>query len=337
LLTKAQRHGQQPPADLPPGLPSAMGRTTGAAPDAAAFELFGRIVAAGSFAAAGRVLGITRAAVSRRVGQIEAAIGQPLFARTTRALGLTDAGRRLAARARDVLEATQAAQRALRALPGEGLAGTLRITTTPSFGHAVLAPLLARFQAAHPALWLDIHFTGRRVDLLREDVDVAFRITREPPEDVVAQPVLRFAIRAVAAPGAGWPLASPARLADQRCLLFGQGLGSTAAEPRTLLWQRDGDAAARADVEVQPACVADDLATLQAMARAGGGVTFLPDFCVRDDLQSGALIDALPGWRLLVAEGDAVLALTLPAPGGSEAARALVRLVREALAVQGDA
>lgn len=171
-------------------------------PDANALELFARIAAAGSFAQAARELGLTRAAVSRRVAHIEAQLGAPLFARSTRALGLSEAGRRLAPRARAVLEAAESARRGLRARAGDGLAGTLRITSVPSFGQAVLGPWLARFQALHPGLRIELRFTNRRVDLLREDVDIAFRLTDKPPADCVATPVLPFVVRAYAAPAA---------------------------------------------------------------------------------------------------------------------------------------
>jgi DNA-binding transcriptional LysR family regulator len=84
-------------------------------PDASALELFARIVLAGSFAQAARELDVTRAAISRRVAAIEAEAGVPLFTRSTRALGLTEAGRRLSQRARAVLDA--AARRAATCCP----------------------------------------------------------------------------------------------------------------------------------------------------------------------------------------------------------------------------
>lgn len=77
--------------------------------DAIALELFARVVQAGSFAAAARKLGQTRAAVSRRIASIEAQIGQPLRVRSTRALALTEAGRRLAQLARAVMDAAPCA------------------------------------------------------------------------------------------------------------------------------------------------------------------------------------------------------------------------------------
>lgn len=294
-------------------------------PDANALEYFARVAAAGSFAEAARRLGQTRAAVSRRIAQIEAQVGAPLFARSTRALGLSDAGRQLVVRARAVLEAADAARRGLRARGG-ALAGTLRLTSVPMFGQAVLGPLLAAFQARHPHLRLEMRLTGRRVDLLREDVDVAFRLTERPPEDCIAQAVLPYVVRAWAAPGAGRPLARPAALAGQRCLVLG-----APADDYAMVWVVERGRG-RESVTVVPAMVADDMGTLLAVAASGGGVVFAPDFAVRDAVAAGRLIDALPGWRLPVPEGQAVQALTLPLAVASAGARALVAFVREALA-----
>lgn len=296
-----------------------------AEPDANALELLARIVAAGSFAQAARELGLTRAAVSRRVASIEALAGTPLFVRSTRSLALSAAGRRLAARAKAVAEAADAARRALRRQAGQGLEGSLRITTVPVFAQTVLAPLLEQFQQRHPALRLELRLTNRRIDLARDEVDVAFRYTARPPADWVAQPVLPVAVRAYAAPGPGRPLTAPPALATQRGLVFGTGL-----DQPLLRWRHDDGR--QAEVVVEPAVLADDIGTLLALAAAGQGIVFAPDFAVWAALARGELVDVLPGWRLPIAEGDQVQALTLPTPDAPEAARALVRFVREALA-----
>jgi DNA-binding transcriptional LysR family regulator len=297
-------------------------------PDASALEFFARVAGAGSFAAAARRLGLTRAGVSQRIAQIEAAVGVPLFARSTRALGLTEAGRRLLARARAVHEAAEAARRSLRsgadARAGGSLTGTLRLTTAPVFGQAVLAPLLASFQGLHPELRIEMRFTLRSVDLVREDIDLAFRLTRRPPEHCIAQPVLPFAVRACAAPAQGAPV-HPKALAARRCLVFGPASDTV---PATWLHPSSQE---RATVEIAPAMVADDLGSLLAVARAGGGVVFAPDFAVADDLKRGTLVDVMPGWQLDVAQGDAVMAITLALDVAPAAARALVHHVRAAL------
>jgi hypothetical protein len=100
---------------------------------------------------------------------MEQLVGQPLLARTTRSLGLTETGRALAARARAVLEAADAARLVLRK-EGDALQGRLRITTMRAFGHNVLAPLLADFGREHPCVAMELLFTERRVDLVRAAV-----------------------------------------------------------------------------------------------------------------------------------------------------------------------
>ena len=300
--------------------------------DANALELFARIAQAGSFAQAGRELGLTRAAISRRIAAIESAVGLTLFARSTRSLGLTEAGRRLHTRARAVREAAEGARLALRHTRDQ-LDGTIRISATAGFGRHVLAPLLARFQALHPAVRYELFFTDRRVDLLREGLDIAFRVTSKPPEAWVAQAVMKFEVRAY-----GNDQQSvgqrPQDLATAPALLLGQS-----EEPFASQWQHNDGR--REDVSLQASAWGSDLDGLIALARHGAGIVIAPDFCVepipalRDiggklDSPTPLLRNVLPGWRLLVGL-DTVQALTLPLPAGSETARALVRFVRDAM------
>lgn len=291
--------------------------------DANALELFATVVSAGSFAQAARQLGLTRAAVSRRIAAIEALADQTLLARTTRSLGLTEAGRQLARRAQAVREAAQAARATLRDRHA-GLAGRLRITALPTFGHALLLPLLAEFRTLHPGVQMELLFTDRRVDLLREGVDVAFRITRKPPEDWVAQPLLRFRIGAYAATGPA--LKEPAELAQHTLLLLGGGQGEAVA----LRWQRRRDEQVQV-LEARAAIAGDQMEPLLGLARLGAGVALAPDYCVREDLEAGRLVDLLPDWHLPILEGDCVQALTLPAATAGANARALVRFVADRL------
>lgn len=293
--------------------------------DANALELFARVVAAGSFAEAARQLGLTRAAVSRRIASIEAEAGVPLIARTTRSLGLTEAGRRLSASARGVLEAADAARRSVRS-GRSALEGVLRITAVATFGRIVLMPLLARFQQLHPDVRYELLITDRRIDLLREGIDVAFRVTRKPPPDWVAQPVMPLRIGAYAAPGL-LPdgLDDPAALARQRCLV-----PMTGSDEVMLRWRHD-EGGAPVEVAVVPACCGDDIDSLIAMARCGAGVVLAPDYCVQHDLQAGRLLDVLPGWQFPVGgDGASIQALTLPPASAGETARELVKFVRVA-------
>lgn len=156
---------------------------------------------------------------------------------------------------------------------------------------------------------------------------MAFRLTERPPEDCVAQPVLPFVVRAYASPQAQQPLSRPAQLAAARCLAFGP-LGSGAV---TMHWlhERRG---VRQSVTLEPSVLSEDLLSLLALARAGAGIVFAPVFCVGSALAEGLLIDVLPGWRVPVAQRDAVQAITLPVRVAPKAARVLVAFVRDALA-----
>lgn len=295
--------------------------------DANALELFARVAQAGSFAAAGRDLGLTRAAVSGRIAAIESLIGRPLFVRHSRALGLTETGRGLIASAQAVLGATDAARRELRTRCEPhiqpGLQGSLRISSCPSYGQGVLAPRLAQFQALHPQLKVELQFSNRVVNLARENFDIAFRMTPKPPEDCVATPVLHFDIRAWAAPDMA--LAAPADLARHNCLVWG-----ASTESITLQWlHRDG--VAREAVALHPSLCIDDLRALVDLAAGGRGIVFAPAFAVSDLVQRHALCEVLPGWTAQVDLGNAVVALTLAHGVVPEAARALVDFVREPL------
>lgn len=300
--------------------------------DANALELFARIAQAGSFAQAARDLGLTRAAISRRIAAIENAVGLALFARSTRSLGLTEAGRRLHARARAVRDAAESARLALRQTRDQ-LDGTLRISATAGFGRQVLAPLLARFQLQHPGIRFELFFTDRRVDLLREGVDVAFRVTSQPPEAWVAQPVLKFRVRAYGAFETRSMLESPRDLVDAPMLLLGQG-----EDPLGSQWRHEDGR--QTEVTLQACAWGSDLEGLIALARHGNGIVLAPDFCVEavpgvgyEPPNSPQLHDVLPGWRML-AGIDTVQALTLPLPVGSENSRILVRYIREALSAR---
>jgi DNA-binding transcriptional LysR family regulator len=297
-------------------------------PDAAALELFARVVAAGSLAAAAKRLGQTRAAVSRRLAQIERRIGQPLLVRTTRSLALTETGRRLLAPAMAVLDSADQARGILRSV-NAGLAGRLRITALPSFGSTVLLPLLARFRALNPGVHYDLLFCHRRVDLVKEGVDIAFRVTRRVPLDWVARRFRPFRVSAYAPPSLfASPLANPADLAQLPLLLL------TGAEiPQPMRWRRIGDPAASrasrgADAlvpSVGPGAVqADDLLSLVSLAEQGAGVVLAPDYCVAGAVAAGRLLELLPDWHLPIPQGQDVQLLTVPVRQLGPAARAFV-------------
>lgn len=297
--------------------------------DADALELFARVARAGSFSLAAQQVGQTRAAVSRRIASMEQRTGQTLFLRTTRSLALTATGRRLLPHAMAVLDAAAQARGTLTSVRA-GLAGSLRITSLPSFGTTVLPSLLLKFRELHPEVNYDLLLSDRRVDLLREGVDIAFRVTSKPPPDWVARPYLHFYVGAWCAPGQWEPLQHPDQLTPMPLLL----LGPVSSNPEMHWVRRDGGASAicpRAPAAVQ----SDDLTVLVRLAEGGMGVVLAPSYCVQDAVATGRLVELLPGWNLNIRQGNAVQLLTLPRPQLGAVARAFAKFVQDSAEQQG--
>ncbi len=142
-----------------------------------------------SFSGAARRLGISASAASQAVRKLEQRIGMPLLRRSTRNISLTDTGAEYFERAgpalRDLLLATQ--DMAVRS--GQP-SGPLRLTMTRSAYDGVVAPLLARFQAAYPAVDVEIDVEGRLIDLVEQGFDVGLRYGDVLARDVVAVKLL---------------------------------------------------------------------------------------------------------------------------------------------------
>src|SRR5436190_13453315 len=146
---------------------------------------FARVVEAKSLSRAAAELGVPRATIGRRLSRLEERLGTRLLRRTTRTLALTDAGELFYRQARIVLDAVAQAQASIRP-PGDALRGPLRISLPPVNDDSLLA-LLTTFARAHPAVRMQVDFSTRIVDLLREGYDVALRASAEIQPGLVAR------------------------------------------------------------------------------------------------------------------------------------------------------
>lgn len=139
------------------------------------YEIFARVVEAGSLSAAARELGASPAMISKRIARLESRLGVRLVERSTRSLALTEPGRQFYERVRRILDEVADAEAAVsgRSVMQRSL---LRISAPTSFGRLHLAPHLGRFIAEHPGVGIELNLTDSYVDLLAEGVDVAVRI-----------------------------------------------------------------------------------------------------------------------------------------------------------------
>ncbi|WP_248794769.1 LysR family transcriptional regulator [Pseudomonas sp. MWU13-2105] len=251
------------------------------------FETFKTVVEAGSLTAAAERLGQTRAVISFTLKRLEAELGVTLLARNTRRLALTEAGERFYGRCLSMLEQARLAIDEARSEHTQ-LRGTLRITTTVEYALAKVVPALELFRQIHPELKVHLSTSSTHADLISERFDVALRLGQVSDSNHRATQLATFKIFAVASPGfvAGLPggeLHTFEALQQVQSLVHRRlgDLGLTHVTSGEQFFFRPG-------VE-QSRIVADNSSVLLGFALAGQGVAILPDWLVREDLESGRL------------------------------------------------
>src|SRR5271168_3247834 len=138
-----------------------------------------------SFRRAAAELGVTPSAISQAVHALEARIGAALFIRTTRSVGLTEAGERFLSRAKPAFEELVAASEVARDL-GQRPAGLLRLTVPRAVVPILLEPLIASFCQAYPEVEVEIAANKELVDLAAEGFDAGVRLGQSIAADMVA-------------------------------------------------------------------------------------------------------------------------------------------------------
>lgn len=282
-------------------------------------QTFARIVEAGSLSKAARTLGLSLPAVSRKLVALEEELDTKLVLRTTRAMQLTEAGRRFYEHTLRVLRAVDEAR---AAIDGTALTGPLAVTAPISFGLLCLLPILPGLAKAHPSLTLELHLEDRFADLVGEGVDVALRAGVDPPEStaLIARRLGTWKRLVVASPkylrANGRPR-HPAQLAKHRALVQ---LGST--------W-RFFDGGEELAVEVHgPLATNAPLALVEA-AKSGLGVALVPEWCAERAIGAGELEVLLPSFTTRPAS---LYALYRAEYRGSERIRAFVDYLAKAFA-----
>ncbi len=162
-------------------------------------EVFITVVEHGSFTAAAVALSTTPSVLSRAVSRLEVRLGRQLLQRTTRRVGLTEAGRIYLEQARSAFSLLDEAERDGRGQGGD-LTGRVRISVPTTFGHYCLPPLLARFSRHYPRVKVELNITNRNVDLIAEGFDLAIRLGQMPDSGFVARKLQDAALLLVASP-----------------------------------------------------------------------------------------------------------------------------------------
>ncbi|MBD9650995.1 LysR family transcriptional regulator [Ensifer sp. ENS09] len=256
-------------------------------------KLFVDVVEQNGFAAAARKLNMPRSRLSRRIGLLEDRLGVRLVQRSTRHFVITEIGREYYRHCVAMLVEAEAAQEMIDRTRSEPQ-GVVHVSCPSSVVYFQVGEMIARFMAECPKVEVVLESTNRRVDVLREGIDVAIRV-RFPPLEESDLVVKRFAEskqRLVASPRLLAGMASPPAPADLG------GLPSLAWNPdrQSHEWRLDGPDGATAIVRHRPRLVTEDMVALRLAALNGVGICQLPTMVVRQDLKDGTLVDVLPDW-----------------------------------------
>lgn len=248
------------------------------------WESFVKVVEAGSMAAAARRLDCTRAQVSKQIGELERAFGVRLFERSTRKLSLTPSGEVFHQHALRALEAIQSTEVAVKNL-GDAPHGVLRISASITFGRMYIAPLLPQIVARYPELSCELVLTDQLVDLVDDNIDLALRLTKAPPEDAVARKLVHMKRVICGTPAYfathGEPKA-PHDLALHQCFSY-----MLADENRVWrLVDRNGE---EISIPVSSKFHFNNIDCILAAVLAGHGLAMLPTYLCGPELARGTL------------------------------------------------
>jgi DNA-binding transcriptional LysR family regulator len=262
------------------------------APDLRAMSAFVAVAERKSFARAAAELGLSRSALSETIRALETRLGVRLLNRTTRSVSATEAGERLLARLRPVLDDYQAAIHSIGGFR-EKPAGTLRLTVPPPAALPLLGPLVARFLAEHPAIQLEISASGALVDIVAERFDAGIRPGERLQRDMIAirlikelHPVIVAAPSYIARRGRP---AAPADLHRHDCIRI--RLPSGAFLPWT--FEKKGK---RLEATVEGSLIVDESTLALRAAVDGVGLVQATRENAGDEIAAGRLAAVLEDW-----------------------------------------
>ena len=252
------------------------------------------VIETGSFTAASERLGMSKALVSKYVGEVEDSLGVRLLNRSTRRLALTEAGQRYYDQALPLLEEFA---EMVDSVTGEQSSprGLLRISVPVTFGEMSLAPLIPKFLQQYPDIGVDLQLNDKMIDMLEEGIDVVIRIGSVDDSSLIAKHVQTLPLILCASPAYiaqhGLP-ETPEDLIKHQCIIdsnFRIGKHWPIICPDNIT----------TSVEVSSRIMANSPRAVKEIALADGGIGMIPRFIVQDALDDGRLEEILPKYRTL--------------------------------------
>ncbi|MET3614383.1 DNA-binding transcriptional LysR family regulator [Rhizobium aquaticum] len=249
--------------------------------------VFVRVVEAGSFSEAARLMLMTPSTVSKLIARLESRLGVRLIERSTRRLALTEEGQFYYERSQALLSQLDETEQQI-AQGGAEAEGVVRITSSVSFGTTAVEPILPAFFEAYPNVIVDLSLSDEVVDLYLDRTDIAIRVGKLPDSNLMARKIGETRRCIVASPAYlerhGTPT-TPEELVHHNCL----GFNFRRAMP---VWpMREGGRIV--ERMLSGSLLVNNGDTLRRMAIAGVGIIRLADYHLRGPIERGELVELL--------------------------------------------
>jgi DNA-binding transcriptional LysR family regulator len=265
-------------------------------PDLNSLIIFAQVVDANGFSKAARRLKMPTSTVSRRIAELEQALGVRLIERSTRCLRLTDVGSEVLEYARRGAEISEAIDH-ITSNHLSKISGNLRLAAPPSISDSLLAPIVVAFQREYPDVRIQIFITERIVDQIAEGVDLAFRVGELEDSSMVARRILTYRHQLVASPEylqKNKPPKTPQDLMEHRLLAF------SFWRPENTWKFVHANGRDKESITFKPYLAINEYDGLATALLAGAGIGDLPAIVQPELLRTGQLVEVMPRWRFQI-------------------------------------
>ncbi len=259
--------------------------------DKNAMALYVKVVENNSFSRTAQREDVPVSTVSRKISELEKALGVRLLERSTRRLRMTEIGQDYYQRCRRGLDEFETANLMVSDQQAN-VSGRLRLSVPPSLSDAVVMPLIEAFQALYPNATVNCLVTDRHVNHIEDGIDISFRVGDLIDSSLVARRLLNYRSVLVASPGylqrAGAP-AHPNELSLHGLVAFSRWQPAV-----TWILENNGETY---KVNVQPRIAINDYAGVQSAVIKGLGISEIPQILCAPGLQDGRLVEVMPEWK----------------------------------------
>ncbi|MBK7844501.1 MAG: LysR family transcriptional regulator [Bdellovibrionales bacterium] len=253
-------------------------------------DVFVKVIQAGSFTGAAKLLNMPVTTVSGKIRELERRLGVTLIHRTTRKLSITESGQTYFKHCLTALNEVTTAENALKDSKAEP-EGLLRITAAPDLGHAVLPPLVKKYLAKYPKVKIELILTNRMIDLVGESVDLALRAGPMKDSTLITKKFketegsLWASSQFINKHGAPKNISELEKYDFLGFKIIGNKLKFT-------------DGKKTATIQISPRITLDDMEAVKIFVLADHGIGIMPSIICEQEIKSGKLVQLLPEWRI---------------------------------------